>query len=602
MGDTIIKEKLDKIRALMSKNGADFYLVPSSDPHKNEYVPECWQRRQWISDFSGSAGDVLIGQEQAYLWTDSRYFLQAHNQLDANYFELKKQLPSEPTIDQWIAQQAQGTTLAVDPQLISIKQTEKLLNALELIDGELLPIDSNLIDEIWLDQPNLPSSPIRLQTLNYAGESSSNKISKLRQALKKEHADALVISALDNIAWLFNIRGNDIDYNPLVISYAIIDNEGATLFVDPKKITPEAKDYFTKEKISTKPYTQLKEALTNLRDTVWVDPASSSWWVEMQLDDDVDLLLKPSPLLLMKAVKNKVEQASMRKAHEIDAIAVIRFLHWLENHWQAGVSEISAAEKLESFRREDPRLLDLSFDTISGFGPHGAIIHYSVTPESNITIDDSSLYLVDSGGQYHLGTTDITRTIHLGTPTAEQKHHYTLVLKGHLALRHIKFPDRTCGEHINTVAQAPLWNEGLNYGHGTGHGVGCYLCVHEGPQRISVVNSNTPLKPGMMVSNEPGLYFENQYGIRIENVCVVQEIMNKGKTGHGPFYQLDDLTLVPYCKKLINVDELSAKEIEQINEYHQRIFTTLAGQLESDTKALAWLKEATDEIGFTLRR
>ncbi|AKQ33982.1 aminopeptidase P family protein [Candidatus Coxiella mudrowiae] len=595
MSNSSIKNRLFQLRQLMREFGADYYYIPATDPHKNEYLPPCWQRRAWISGFTGSAGDVIVGMDNAFLWTDPRYFLQAEQQLDSTLFELMKMSQGEtPNIDQWLREQKGPIIFATDPQVISIRQVEKIEKALLPQKGKLLLVDNNLVDQLWKDRPALPNHPIQLHPEQYAGVSAEEKLVTLRRILQSEGADVLVMNILDAIAWLFNIRGNDIDYNPLALSYAIVTQNESFLFTDPQKITEEDKIYFKKIKVQIKSYHTLGEALTNLSGCVWIDPETTNWWIRKQLKNAKNFIYKPSPITLPKALKNPVEKKGAQEAHILDAIAMVRFLHWLENHWQEGVSEITAAQKLEAFRREDSRCLDLSFPSISGFGSHGAIVHYAATPETDISIDDSTLYLIDSGGQYLSGTTDITRTIHLGNPTQEQMHLYTLVLKGHLAIRHIIFPKGTCGEHLNTFAHQFLWREALDYGHGTGHGVGSYLCVHEGPQAITARYTQIPLQPGMIVSNEPGVYMTNQYGIRIENLCLVTEKFkaNDSMTGHGPFYGFEDLTLVPYCRKLINLPDLSEQEIQQVNDYHQEIYLALKNLLPNN-ELNDWLHQAT---------
>lgn len=589
-----IPDRLDQLRKLMNDNHIDYYYIPSTDEHNSEYVPDCWQRRPWISGFTGSAGDVLVGRNKAYLWTDPRYFLQAQQQLDANVYQLMKTGQGQtPAIDQWFHSLNKKIICGVDPTVISVNQAKRIQKALKLRDGELKAIENNFVDEIRTDTPPMPNQPLRVQDIQYAGLSASDKIQQLRTIMQAQHIDAHVITVLDAIAWLFNIRGNDIAFNPLAISYAIVTTDTATLFVDENKITPADHDYLKKQHVEIKPYKEIANVLQKLQGTVLIDPNTASWWIEHQLSQ-ANLLFAPSPITMLKAIKNPTEQEGMRIAHRLDAIAEIKFLHWLENHWREGVTELSAMEKLDAFRREEPRCLDLSFNTISGFADHGAIVHYFVTKETDVTIDDSSLYLVDSGGQYREGTTDITRTIHLGTPTEEQKHHYTLVLKAHLAIRHVIFPDGTCGEHINALAHAPLWQEALDFSHGAGHGVGSYLCVHEGPQAIRSSISGIPLKPGMILSNEPGVYIEGEYGIRIENLCMVHEkyTTEQSLTNNGPFYAFEDLTLIPYDRKLINKAELTAQEIQWVNEYHQFVFESLSDDLPSN-ELREWLRKAT---------
>ena len=596
MANSSIKNRLFQLRQLMRKSNVDYYYIPTADPHQNEFPPPCWQRRAWISGFTGSAGDVIIGMDNAFLWTDSRYFLQAEQQLDSTLFELIKMDQGEtPSIDQWLREQKRPIVFATDPQVISVRQAEKIEQALLPQKGKLLSLDNNLVDQLWKDRSALPDHPIQLHPEQYAGVSAEEKITVLRRTLQSELANALVMNIIDAIAWLFNIRGNDIDYNPLVLSYAIITQKEAFLFINPQKLTKKEKAYFKKIRVQIKPYDALEKVLTNLSGSVWIDPETTNWWIRKQLKNPK--IYKPSPITLAKALKNRVEQKGARKAHIIDAIAIVRFLHWLENHWKEGVTEITVAQKLEAFRREDSHCLDLSFPSISGFGSHGAIVHYAATPETDITIDDSTLYLIDSGGQYLSGTTDITRTIHLGNPTKEQMHLYTLVLKGHLAIRHAIFPKGTCGEHLNAFAHQSLWREALDYGHGTGHGVGSYLCVHEGPQAITARYTQIPLQPGMIVSNEPGIYMINQYGIRIENLCLVTEKfkVKDSMTSHGPFYGFEDLTLVPYCQKLINLPDLSKQEIQQVNDYHQQIYLILKNLLPNN-ELHDWLHQATEPI------
>ena len=595
MTDFIV-DRLTDLRRLMHKAGIDYYYVPSSDAHKNEYVPPCWKRRAWISGFTGSSGDIVVGMEKAFLWTDPRYFLQAEQQLDSCLYQLIKTEQNEPpSIDQWLFQQKKSIVFATDPHVISLQQAEKIQRSLEKYHGKLLTLEDNLIDHIWKDRPSIPKAPIRLQSLQYAGLSTEDKLINLRQALQEENADAIVLNILDDIAWLLNIRGNDIAYNPLVISYAVITQNEVLFCVDYNKITEESRSYFEKIHVQLKPYEAIATLLAHLSGSVWLDSNASNLWIRNQLKKASALILKPSSIMLSKAIKNSVEQKGAQEIHIVDAVMIVQFLHWLEKHWKEGITEISAAKKLESFRRSDSRCLDLSFPSISGFGPHGAIIHYSVTPDTDSTIDDSAPYLIDSGGQYLSGTTDITRTIHLGTPTEEQKRLYTLVLKGHLAIRHAIFPKGTCGEHINVLAHQFLWQEALDYGHGTGHGVGSYLCVHEGPHAITARYTTVPLQPGMIVSNEPGVYLTYKYGIRIENLCLVVEkfTVNDSMTGHGPFYGFEDLTLVPYCRKLINTELLSSKEIQQVNNYHHQVYQTLRNLLLSVNELNNWLVDAT---------
>lgn len=586
-------KKLALLRQHMSDKSVDYYFVPSRDDHNNEYVPDCWQRRAWLTNFTGSYGEALVGSNKAYLWTDPRYYLQASQELNGTDFQLMKQLQGVAApVSAWLGDNAFNATVAVDPKVMSMSQRRQWASSLSRVHGELTAIPGNWIDQIWEDQPPLKFEKIIILPQKYTGFSAIEKLTLVRAEMAQCGADAFIVSQLDEIAWLFNIRGNDIPFNPLVISYAIVTMKEAYLFAHLDCVSPSDLPYFAAQNISLEPYDDFAAALGKLKGNVWLDPTTTSWWVELQLDQAF-LIEKSSPLLLLKAIKNKTELAGMREAHRLDGIAVVKFLHWLDTHWRDGYDEISAADQLEQYRRASAQCVDLSFPTICGYADHSAIVHYRAADDSKHSIGDQNILLVDSGGQYFDGTTDITRTLHLGSPTAEQKKHFTLVLKGHLALRHTLFPEGICGEHLNPIARLPLWNEGMDFGHGTGHGVGCYLCVHEGPQRIAYGTTGVALKPGMVVSNEPGLYFNGKYGIRIENLCEIVEAVSieKSATGSGPFYTMADLTVVPYARKLIEVTLLSAQEIAWINEYHQAIFNLLEKDLSSDERM--WLKSAT---------
>ena len=585
-----IVERLAALRHLMQQHQIDYYFIPSSDAHQNEYVPDAWQRRAWFSDFTGSAGDVLVGLQDAYLWTDGRYFLQAEQQLDMAHFTLMRQQQGlAAPIDQWLGKQKTALRVGVDPIVLTMRQAQRMQTALSVYGGGLISIEDNLVDAIRSDVPELPCHPITVLAGETQGASAKEKIARLRQSLQGG-GDVWVDTALDSIAWLFNIRGCDIAYNPVVMAYTLVTQEDAILFIELDKVDAIQKQLLAEQGIIIKAYDDFASALRSLSGTVCLDAGMASWWVQQQLTQ-ADLHTQPSPITLMKACKNPVEIAGMRQAHKQDAVAVIQFLSWLEREWQ-GQTEISAAAKLASYRKAQPGEQGPSFATISGYGEHGAIIHYFVTPETDIPLGNDNLYLVDSGGQYTCGTTDITRTVHLGEPTAEHKKYYTLVLKGHLAMRHLTFPHGASGVHIDMSARQFLWQHHVDYAHGTGHGVGCYLCVHEGPQRISPGLINQPLQEHMIVSNEPGLYLPGKFGIRIENLCLIQKVAEQADSAsqHGPFYQMDDLTLVPYARDLLDFDLLTAQEIEWIDAYHQRILETVLDDLDADTQA--WLQAA----------
>jgi Xaa-Pro aminopeptidase len=592
-----IANKLQLLRTEMRRNNIDIYIIPSIDAHNSEYVPECWERRSWISGFNGSAGEVLVTHEHAYLSTDGRYFLQATNQLDSAHYTLIKQKGFVSEIDLWLLENAQDKTVGIDPELLSIDRANKLRDLLRGISAKLVFITDNLVDNCRQklgETLKLPNGKAFVLSEAYSGESIATKLKLVRNELSNHSADFIALNVLDEIAWLFNVRGNDILYNPLVISYAIIGRSDAYLFVDEKKVDDELRSALNNSGVKLQDYNQFRKYLANLHGSIWFDEKTANYSMLDHAPADAEIVFAKSPIIMKKACKNQIEINGARSAHVKDAVAVIRFLHWLTNNWRSTVTEMSSANTLAMFRAEGDHFKGMSFNTISGFASNGAIIHYRVTQETDKTIDDTSLYLIDSGGQYLDGTTDITRTIHLGQPTKEQKKHYTLVLKGHLALGRAKFPHGTNGEHLDVLARNALWHEYLNYGHGTGHGVGSFLCVHEGPQKISPAISNTSLLPGMIVSNEPGLYIAGQYGIRIENLCLVNKdnSNNANNSEYGPFYNFEDLTLVPYAKELIDINLLDKADKEQIDIYYARIRETVRPLLGDEEQA--WLDNQLD--------
>jgi Xaa-Pro aminopeptidase len=592
-----IQERLLALRSEMQQHKIDVYLVPSIDAHNSEYVPECWQRRPWISNFDGSAGEVIVTLDHAYLWTDGRYFLQAEQQLDSKYYTMMKQSGFTPETEQWIEENARGKRLGIDPRLVGVGRAKVLQNIMTSIGGELLVLEDNLVDNARLklgESITLPAAKAFAVYEATTGESLAARLAWLRGELQNNTADYIALNVLDEIAWLYNIRGNDVEYNPFVISYALISLNEAIWFVDSAKLSTELMTELATSGVTILPYENFAAYVGKLNAKVWLDERSASFWMLQSAKVSNEVLLQRSPIVYRKALKNAVEVEGARIAHTKDAVAMISFIYWLEQNWQSGVDEISAADKLEEFRTAQANLHGLSFSTISGYASNGAIIHYRATPESSKVIRDDNLYLLDSGGQYLEGTTDITRTFHLGTPSEEQRHHYTLVLKGHLALSRAVFSHGTCGEHLDMLARAPLWNEYLNYRHGTGHGVGSFLGVHEGPQKISQAPSHVPLMPGMIVSNEPGLYMDGEYGIRIENLCLVTELDDaKAKQSpYGPFYAFEDLTLVPYGKKLIDISLLSPEDKAQINSYYTRIKAKIAPLLKPELQV--WLADQLD--------
>lgn len=571
-----IGERLNLLRQLMGKHKIDFYLIPATDAHNNEYLPECWLRRSWISNFTGSAGEALVSLNNAYLWTDGRYTLQAERELDNKLYTLMQQTSFTSETEQWLIDTLNGKTLGVDPRVVGITRAKLLEEIMDAANGKLLFINDNLIDECKLqlsETIKLPNKEVFSHDEKYSGESVGNKLTWLRAELKRHGANYITLNALDEIAWLFNIRGADIEYNPLAICYAIVGLNDACIYLNKSKLSPQVVDMLNQNKISVDSYESFGNALYNLNGSIWLDNKMSSFWMYQNVNPENEVIPLRNPIVGKKAIKNHIEIEGARTAHIKDAVAVIGFFYWLSNTWTDGVDELASVDKIFAFRKLQEKFIGSSFATISGFAANSAVIHYRAMPETNKIINDTSLYLLDSGGQYREGTTDITRTVHLGIATDEQKRHYTLVLKGHLALGRAIFTAGTCGEHLDALARTPLWREFLNYRHGTGHGVGSCLCVHEGPQSISQFGTGVALAPGMIVSNEPGLYLKNKYGIRIENLCVVTEVNTpEAKSSeYGPFYQFETLTMVPYCRALIDISMLTEEEIGQIRDYYKLI-------------------------------
>lgn len=586
----MISEKLDALRAAMKSHQLDFYFVPSTDPHQSEYVPECWERRSFISGFTGSAGDVLVGLDQAYLWTDGRYFLQAENELDLNLYQIMKQTQGMAApIHVWLGDHAAGKRVGVDPRVLTVTQAKRFKAALESVGGELVFLEDNLVDSIRTLPAHQSVQTIHLWPENFSGQTAANKLTQLQNVLKDQGHSAMLVNALDAIAWVFNVRGQDVEMNPLVISYAVITQTGAHWFVDQRKLLGEHLLYLKAEGVTVHDYESFKDFVEALDGSVCLDPNVASAWMHSCVKADIKE--ERLPIDLLKACKNPVEQNGMRQAHVVDGVSLTRFIMWLETNWK-GLDEHTAAEKLYEMRALHPDFRGSSFATISGYGSNGAVIHYRAHPDTALPLANDNLYLLDSGAQYWQGTTDVTRVMHFGEPTAEQKRHYTLVLKGHLALQRARFVQGTAGAQLDALARQFLWADNLDYMHGTGHGVGCYLCVHEGPQRISPGLINQPLLPGMVVSNEPGVYLPGKHGIRIENLCLINEVASGDQynIGVGPFLGFEDLTLVPYNWKLIDSGLLTEEEKAQITAYHQRVWDALSPHF--DAKEKDWLTQA----------
>ncbi len=589
----VIDQRIAALRHLMRQNKIDYYYVSNSDPHQNEYLPVAWQRYQYISGFTGSNAQVLIGLDKAYFWTDGRYVEQAKIEVDPKLFTTTIYAQgSGASVPTFMSEHIKHARIGMDPQTITINEASQFKHAAQHGHNEIVFISENLIDATKSDQPPLIQNPITLLADRYTGETSAKKLKKLRNFINSENSDAIILNDLSMIAWLFNLRGNDVSHNPVFLSYALISKTDCILFVAEKALSGKASEYLKGLKVQIQPYTQFYQNISKFcPKRVLLEAKSSSQAILSALSKH-EINLVTNPIHIWKACKNDKEIAGARTAHRIDAIALIRFFAWFEQHKDTQ-TELSVVDKLEEFRTQAKTYRGSSFTTIPGYGAHGAIIHYRATPETNVKIGTKALMLIDSGGQYLEGTTDITRTIHLGNPTALEKHCYTLVLKGHLALRHTVFAQGTRGEQLDIMARQFLWQEGYNYGHGTGHGVGAFLCVHEGPQRISTVTTTTPLYPNMILSNEPGVYLPGKFGIRIENLVYVKKAKVKDH-GFGEFYTFDDLTLVPYARNLIDNSMLTETEIAQVNAYHNRILEELSSQLDVD--ALKWLIAATAPI------
>jgi len=592
------REKIAALRRHMGEEGLSACLVPSSDPHQSEYVPEPWKRRAWLSGFDGSAGEVLVTRKEAGLWTDGRYFLQAESQLVGSGVRLfRAGEPGVPTIEKFLAGTlGKGEVLGVDPFVISEARASSLASAVEASGAKVRFLKRNPVDEIWPDRPPLPTGRVMNWPVRFAGKGVAEKLKQLRRAMSARGADAHVVGALDAVAWLFNIRGTDVEYNPVVIAYAIVGLEEAELFVDEAKL-PRGVRARLEHHVQIRPYRQMLSACRRLarrRASVWIDPTATNQACAEALGEATKIRAE-SPIFRMKAKKNPVERAGMRAAHARDGVAMVRFLCWLESAVPGGaVTEQSAARKLESFRAEGENFQGLSFPTIAGYGAHGAIIHYGVSEETDIPLRRSGLLLLDSGAQYLDGTTDITRTIALGPRVGRlERDRYTRVLKGHISLASARFPPGTPGARLDVLARGALWAAGLDYGHGTGHGVGAFLNVHEGPQSISFPRGlDVPLEVGNIQSNEPGFYEPGRFGIRIENLIEVVEApaSNAGR----PFLEFETLTRCPIDTRPVDRARLSGAERQWINGYHRRVQRELSPYLDRDERE--WLRRSCAPI------
>ncbi len=589
-----IKERLQALRTLMCERKIAAVIVPGTDPHASEYSPEHWKEREWISGFNGSAGTVVVTTTDAGLWTDSRYFLQASQQLNDTEIQLFKDgIIGTPSIaEHLVATLKAGESVAINPEMFSINAVEKLRNELQN-HGINLNTDYDLVGEIWTsERAPLPLDPIFYLPENYSGKSSRDKIADIRQHLQETGCTAALYSGLDEVAWLYNVRGNDVSFNPVAIAYALVDLNEAYLFVDLQKLTDEVTEQLTANGITPCDYSKINDFIAQLPTETMLALDYDRINFALYQQAKCTKTAVPSAIIKAKSVKNATELAGIRAAMTRDGVAMVKFLKWLEESIeQQTLTELSVAEQLKAFRAEQTFFAGESFNTIAGYAAHGAIVHYGATPESDATLKSENFLLLDSGGQYFDGTTDITRTIALGTLTEQQKIDFTLVLKGHIALAEAKFPYGTRGVQLDILARQFLWQQGLNYGHGTGHGVGHFLCVHEGPQNIRTDLNPTILQQGMVISNEPGLYRTDEYGIRTENlVAVVKNESNE----FGQFLSFETLTLCPIDKNAIAVEMLTSNETEWLNNYHRMVYERIAPLVDDETQR--WLADKTSAL------
>ncbi|WP_455095369.1 aminopeptidase P family protein [Prevotella koreensis] len=600
-----ISEKISALRELMRREGLGAFIFPSTDPHNSEYVADHWKGREWISGFNGSAGTAVVTMTSAALWTDSRYFIAAAEQLkDTEFVLMKERIAGTPTIPEWIGTQlsalnAQRSTLiahrstevGIDGSVMTAAAVEQLVAELRSEGGLTLRTNIDPLRTIWTDRPPLPTAPIEIQPMQYAGKSARDKIAEIRNALRKEHADGMLVATFDDIAWTLNLRGSDVHCNPVFVSYLLIDSKKATLFIDKQKVTPEVAEYLRNEGVAVADYDKVGEGLKDYFEyNILISPDEVNYTLYNKVEREI--VRRSSPIPYLKAIKNEAEIEGFRQSQIRDGVAMVKFLRWLKPAVEAGgQTEMSVDARLTALRAEQSLFRGISFDTIAGYEEHGAIVHYEATEETDAALKAKGLLLLDSGAQYQDGTTDITRTIALGRVTEEQRHIYTLVLKGHIQLAMLCFPDGASGTQLDALARKDMWAEGMNFLHGTGHGVGSYLCVHEGPQQIRMEYRPAKFHAGMTVTNEPGIYLEGRFGVRIENLMIA---MPYKTTAFGDFLQFETLTLCPIDTAPIDVEMLTEDEIQWLDNYHKMVFHRLSPHLDGED--VAWLREATKPL------
>lgn len=591
-----IELRLARLRELMKREHLSAFIFPSTDAHQSEYVADHWRGREWISGFNGSAGTAVVTMKSAALWTDFRYFLAAEEQLEGTEYQLMRlKIEGTPTIAEWLGkelQDVQSPEVGLDGMVNSYNYVKDLSYSLRKLGGITLRTNLDPLEQIWENRPSLPANPVEIQSLEYAGETLVSKVARIRKSLRELHADGMLVSALDDIAWTLNLRGTDVHCNPVFVSYLLIESDKVSLFVDDNKLSPEVKQYLQDNQVSLYKYNKVEKCLESYSEyNILLDGDETSYYLWKTVKCQ-EIVAAASPISAMKAVKNKAEIEGYRSAMLKDGVAMVKFLKWLKPAVEAGgQTEISIDEKLTSLRAEQKLFRDISFDTIAGYAQHGAIVHYEATPETDVVLKPEGLILIDSGAQYQDGTTDITRTIALGAVSEEMKHIYTLVLKAHIQLELVKFPDGASGTQLDAVGRECMWREGYNFLHGTGHGVGSYLCVHEGPHQIRMEWMPTPLRAGMTLTDEPGLYLAGKFGVRIENTVLISDYMS---TEFGKFLQIEPLTLCPIDTTPIDVDMLLPEEIDWLNAYHHSVYEKLSPFLDEEEKI--WLENATKPI------
>lgn len=592
----MINQRLESLREVMKREHLAAFIFPSTDAHQSEYVADHWMGRAWISGFDGSAGTAVVTMHSAALWTDSRYFLAAEEQLKGTEFQLMKlKIPGTLSIAEWLGKELQDVDspeVGLDGWVNSYSSTSGLIADLRKAGGITVRTNFDPLEEIWKDRPSIPLKPVEIQPMEFAGEDVSSKIKRIRLALRAQHADGMLVSALDDIAWTLNLRGTDVHCVPVFVSYLLIASDKVSLFVDEAKVSSEIRAYLESNGVSIYKYNKVEEGLKAYSEyNILLDGNETSYylWKAVRCQEIVQA---SSPIPAMKAVKNEAEIAGYRSAMLKDGVAMVKFLKWLLPAVEAGgETEISIDKKLTALRAEQKLFRDISFDTIAGYQAHGAIVHYEATPETDIPLKPEGLLLLDSGAQYQDGTTDITRTIALGPITEEMKHIYTLVLKAHIQLELAKFPDGASGTQLDALGRECMWREGFNFLHGTGHGVGSYLSVHEGPHQIRMEYMPTPLRAGMTLTDEPGLYLAGKFGVRIENTVLLSEYM---ETEFGKFLQIEPLTLCPIDTAPIDLTMLMPEELAWLNDYHAKVYAELAPYLDEEEKK--WLENATKAI------